>query len=109
MDITKEIFCRACHAPVLPSAYFCSQCGKKLKEPPLSTSAAKQILVYFVSFFLTPFGLGYAFKYLKQPGLKARIIGVVAILLTILAIVLMILIVKTFYGFVYGSVNTLDF
>lgn len=109
MDISKDMFCPSCHAAVLSAAYFCSQCGKKLKEPPLSTSPTKQIVVYLVSFFLAPFGLGYAFKYLKQPNAKARMIGIVALILTILAIVLMVVIVKTFYGFVYGPFNTLTF
>ena len=78
---------------VCPSAnYFCPNCGKKLKDKPLSTSAAKQIAVYLISFFLPPFGLGSGIKYLKQEDGKSKAIGGVAILLTIMAIIITILI-----------------
>lgn len=107
MNVFLEIFCPSCHTTVSSSANFCSQCGKKLKELPFSISIAKQILIYFVSFFLAPFGLGYAFKYLKQSNTKARIIGVVAIILTIFGIITVILTAKTFTDSFYGSFNAL--
>ena len=68
MSNAVETLCSSCHNTVSDSANFCPQCGKKIKEPPLSTTVARQILIYCVSFFLAPFGLGYAFKYLKQRG-----------------------------------------
>jgi hypothetical protein len=38
--------------------------------------------VYLLSFFLPPFGLWPAFKYLFQSDAKSKIVGVVAIILT---------------------------
>ncbi len=105
MNNALEILCPLCHNAVSDSANFCSQCGKKLKEPPLSTTVARQILIYSVSFFLAPFGLGYAFKYLKQRDRKTRTIGIVSLALTILAIVSVILISKAFMDSLYGSFN----
>lgn len=106
-DTTTEIFCPSCHAVVPAAAKFCAQCGKKLKEQPPSTTVAKQILIYLVSFFLAPFGLGYAFKYIRQRDPKARAIGVVSVVLTIIAIALMIWLSKTFTDSLYGSFNGL--
>lgn len=104
-----EVLCPLCHNAVSDSANFCSQCGKKLKEPPLSTTVARQILIYCVSFFLAPFGLGYAFKYLKQRDAKTRTIGIVSLALTIIAIVSVILISKSFMDSLYGQFNASNF
>jgi len=85
----SEIICSKCqtHFPSSPILYFCPNCGNKLKDKALSTSTGKQIGVYLISFFLPPFGLWPAIKYLKQPNSKAKIIGWVAIVLTIFSIV----------------------
>ncbi|OHB21813.1 MAG: hypothetical protein A2939_01805 [Parcubacteria group bacterium RIFCSPLOWO2_01_FULL_48_18] len=85
------------------------QCGVKLKEPPIATSAKKQMVIYFISFLLAPFGLGYVVKYLKQSDPKARKIGITALILTILAIALMMWTSKIFLGSYYGPMNTLRF
>ena len=107
MDTIKEILCPSCLAVLPSSAYFCSQCGTKLKESPVSISASKQVIIYFISFFLAPFGLVYVFRYLKQPDHKARKIGVIALMLTILGISLTIWASKEFMNSYYGLLNTL--
>ena len=88
--------CKICKQPIQISWNFCPNCGNTLRVRPLSTSIGKQLLIYAVSFFLPPFGLGYAFKYLKQDDTKAKIVGVISILLTILSVVGMIIAFKNF-------------
>lgn len=106
MDTMPEItVCPSCQAVVTTTANFCSQCGRKLKNAPLSTSAAKQIIIYLVSFFLAPFGLGYAFIYLKQSNTKARTIGIISLVLTVLAIVAVISIATAFMKSYYGALD----
>lgn len=78
--------CRYCGNQVPPDAYFCPACGKQLREKELSTSVAKQILIYAVSFFLPPLGLMWTFKYLKQESQKAKNIGIISLVLTVVAI-----------------------
>lgn len=108
MDTIPEIIvCPSCQAVASTTANFCAQCGKKLKDTPLSTSVGKQIVIYLVSFFLAPFGLGYAFTYLKQPNTKARTIGIISLVLTVLAIVAVISIATAFMKSMYGSLDTL--
>lgn len=58
-------------------------CGKKLRKVPRSTSAGSQIKIYLISILFPPFGLVPGFIYLFQKGIKAKIIGLTAILLTI--------------------------
>jgi hypothetical protein len=44
--------------------------------------------VYLLSFFLPPFGLWPAFKYLFQSDAKSKVVGVIAIILTGVSIAL---------------------
>lgn len=97
--------CPSCHTAISAAGNFCPQCGVKLKEPALSTSIGKQTLIYFVSFFLAPFGLHYAIKYLKQSDSKAKLIGVVSLVLTISAILLMFWITSSFINTLYQLLN----
>lgn len=82
--------CKFCHFQVLPTYYFCPNCGKKIKEPPLSTSIGKQIYVYALSVALPPLGLWPGLKYLLDKRPSAKIIGIIAIVLTILSTVITI-------------------
>lgn len=68
------------------------------KDKPLSTTTAKQLSIYFLSFFLPPFGLWPAIKYLKQEDRKSKAIGLIAIFLTVLALTVSIF-------FTLGSIN----
>jgi uncharacterized membrane protein YqaE (UPF0057 family) len=77
--------CHYCGKSILLSDYFCPNCGKRLKDKPLSTSILRQIFVYLLSFFLPPLGLWPAVKYLKQADDKSRMIGFIAVTLTIIS------------------------
>src|SRR3990172_6750980 len=83
--IEASTACNVCKQPIQVNWNFCPNCGNTLRIKPLPTSVLKQLLIYAVSFFLPPFGLGYAFKYLRQNDRKTRIIGMVSIILTILS------------------------
>ena len=99
--------CPKCHATVAATVNFCPRCGAKLKEPPISISFGRLAFVYLISFFLAPFGLVFAFKYLRQPDPKARTVGIVVIILTILAIALTILTANMFTRWEYQLINDL--
>src|SRR5438552_17873142 len=80
--------CPSCKTLTYAVYFFCPTCGKQLRAKPLSTSIGKQIGIYLLSFFVPPFGLWPAFKYLTQKEMKAKIVGLVAIILTILSLVI---------------------
>ena len=97
--------CKSCHS-ISPNTYFfCPNCGKKLKEKPLSTSFSKQAILYLISFFLPPFGLPQGIKYLRQNGGKQKAIGITIILLTIASISISIMIVNSFMSSVSKLYN----
>ncbi|MFA6364861.1 MAG: zinc ribbon domain-containing protein [Candidatus Paceibacterota bacterium] len=94
MESIVQKRCLKCNTEVSDDAYFCLHCGESLRDKEIDTSVLKQVRIYLVSFFLAPFGIGYAIKYLKQREEKPKIIGVVALLLTILAILTVVYITQ---------------
>lgn len=112
-----ETTCPSCHTSIPAGANFCPRCGMKFtegpeeargKESPLSTSAGKQTFIYLFSFFLAPLGIGYAIKYLKQRNNpEARRIGIIVIMLTVIAVVLMFWISSAFTQWELGTINSL--
>jgi len=108
MESTIQKQCPKCKSEVSEMAHFCSNCGHSLKSRPEDTSILKQILVYFVSFFLAPFGLGYAFKYLNQSDKKSKMIGIISLILTFFAIITVIFTAKKYLEQEYGFLNLIN-
>lgn len=105
MDQQPSLLCPVCHYPIKQEYYFCPNCGKNLKPAPLSTSLEKQIGVYLLSVFVPPFGLIPSIRYLTQKDEKSKMVGMVALLLTVLSTV-----ITTYYTFqfVSGFTKTVD-
>jgi hypothetical protein len=80
----EDLSCSGCHQPVNQNDYFCHECGKKLRSPPLSTSISSQIWLYIKTLLLPPLGLIWGFRYLRQPDTKSKLIGWIAIIITII-------------------------
>jgi hypothetical protein len=87
----EQKFCPKCQFPILETYYFCPNCGKNLKLKPSATSALTQIGIYLLSALLPPLGLWPGIKYISQESGKAKIIGAIAIFLTIVSTVVTIL------------------
>lgn len=90
MENNLPLICPVCQTVLPQNSNFCFICGKKIKEPPVSTTILRQIALYALSFFLPPLGLWPAIKYLCQEDQKSKIIGAVCVVLTILSTVLTI-------------------
>jgi hypothetical protein len=98
--------CRFCHSPAEEAFFYCPVCGKKLKEPPVSTSVLMQILAYAISIFLPPLGLAYTFKYLRQGQAKARVIGWITLFLTIISCIVTIKLTLDMMSYLTSSINS---
>lgn len=98
--------CKYCKNSIPINVFFCPICGKKLKEPPPSTDIMKQLSVYSVSIFLPPLGLIPAFKYLLAKERKAKIIGFIALGLTIASTVITIIYSVKIYNQVTSQINS---
>ena len=106
LDTMEQKFCAACQSPILDTFNFCPVCGKKIKEPPVSTSIGKQIGIYLLSIFLPPLGLFPGIKYLLQSNGKAQIIGAIALVLTFLSIAISVWLTIGIMNQVNGFINS---
>ena len=95
------IKCKECGHEISDEALVCPNCGKPQRDKPPLVSLSRQVVVYFVSLFLPPFGLWYVWKYLKQKDGKFKKIGIVALILTIISIIITI----WFTGKLVDSIN----
>lgn len=77
--------CKYCKSAVQESFYFCPNCGRKLKEPPFKFSIGKTIVILLGSFLLPPIGLIPGIRYFLKNDIRAQIIGILAIALTIIS------------------------
>ncbi len=107
METISQKQCPKCNAGASEEAYFCYNCGQVIKPRPENTSVSRQILIYLISFFLAPFGLVFAFKYLSQPDKKSKTIGIISIILTVVSIGGVLLLGKVFIDQQYDDVMRL--
>lgn len=82
--------CPYCHQPILPSYYYCPNCGTNLAAGALSTSEGAQALLYIFSIVLPMLGFllvskWKGWKYYKSQDPKTHQIGQIAIALVVLS------------------------
>lgn len=75
--------CQVCHQPVLPSYYFCPNCGAPIRPAPLSTTPATQAWIYALSVALPLIAFlaiskWPGLKYIRSKDKEARRIGMIA-------------------------------
>lgn len=102
------IKCKECGREISDEALACPNCGKPQRNKPPSVSLSRQIIVYLVSLFLPPFGLWYAWKYLKQKDGKSKKIGIAAIILTVISIIFTIWFIEGFVNLINQILNSVN-
>lgn len=100
----EQTICKFCGQQVFTNYYFCPYCGKKLIEPPITI--LKEIGIYLLSVLLPPLGLWPGIKFLMQKDKRARRVGVIAIILTIVSTVLTIYLSIIAFDSINKIVNT---
>lgn len=100
-----EARCPSCHMIVRPTDYFCFNCGKSLLLKPLSISTGRQILIYLGSFLLPPLGLFWGWRYLRQGERKSKIVGLIAIILTVISLIITL---QLAFGFINSYTSQLN-
>lgn len=74
--------CKSCQNPVSPTYFFCPYCGRKLRQPPLSTSVGKQIGIYLLAVFFPFFSIIPGIRYIRQSDSISKSVGIVTLLLS---------------------------
>ncbi len=98
--------CSACNFPLTETFSFCPNCGKKIKDPPVSISLATQIGIYLLSILLPPLGLWPGIKYIVKHDQKAQTIGMIAILLTIVSTIFTLWVTFAAFNQLNQTINT---
>ena len=86
IPVPASTLCPQCHRPIPATANYCSNCGKKLNEPPLSTSIETQAWIYAFSIILPSICFlavrhWPGIKYARSGDRKRKQIGFIAIAL----------------------------
>ncbi|HUD05171.1 MAG TPA: hypothetical protein VMR59_04245 [Patescibacteria group bacterium] len=100
----EQTVCPFCHFVISENMYFCPNCGKKIKEPPITT--LKEIGVYLLSVFLPPLGLWPGIKYLFSKDQRTKRAGVIAIILTLISSIITIWISVALFNNLSQSLNS---
>lgn len=79
--------CPVCHIAVRPTDFFCFNCGKNLHAPPPGITPADQIKLYLGSVFLTPMGIIWGLRYLREDNQTSKIVGIIAMILSIVTLI----------------------
>ena len=95
MDKSSFLVCLVCHQPILAQYYFCPNCGAKINEASLSTTALTQVGIYAFSLILPMICFIFVtrwpgVKYFKSNDPKAKEIGQIAWALLIFSTVVTI-------------------
>ena len=94
VPLPTSLLCPVCHQSVQPEFYFCPNCGKKIKEKPLSVSGATQAWIYALSIVMPAIAflaISYwpGVRYLKSDDENAKRIGIIATVLMIVSTVVL--------------------
>jgi hypothetical protein len=106
--------CLVCHQPILPQYYFCPNCGAKINEAPLSTTAGTQTWIYFFSIILPMICFIFVtrwpgIKYYKASDQKTHRIGQIAWVLLILSTIITIWLVYVWtQSMIQSSINSIN-
>ena len=101
-----NITCSQCKAVTATTSYFCPNCGKQLRKKPISTSVGKQIYIYAISVLFPPLGLWWGIPLLFQSDSKSKIVGLVAIVLTVVSVFITIKLFFDFYQSLTSDFNS---
>jgi len=112
--IMEPNICQVCHQPLLPTYYFCPNCGTKINSAPLSTSIWTQIGIYAFSIILPLMAFIFITKwpgtrYYKSLDPKIKRIGQIAWTLLILSTLITIWLVYIWtQSFIASSLSSIN-
>ena len=103
-----DAHCKRCHNQVSETFYFCPHCGYKIKEPPYHFSIIGTISILLISFLFPPFGLIPGFKYLRKDDKRAKLVGILAIVVTGIALFLFAYFIQLYLNMLNNTINSIN-
>lgn len=105
-EYMEENVCSMCHVMVRPTDYFCYNCGKNLHQKPPSITLFDQVMLYLGSIFLAPMGVIWGIRYIRQEDQKSKIVGLVAMTLSVIVIIVVLQYTLSFLHSVSSQVGS---
>jgi hypothetical protein len=112
--VSTEEICSMCHQPILPTYYFCPNCGNNLASPPLPTTVFAQTKLYLHSVVLPSIcfitiGRWKGIQYVQASDQKTKTIGLIACVLIALSTLFTFwLVVSTTQKIVNTSIQSIN-
>ena len=100
-----NISCRSCKKEIDDSLSFCSYCGQKTNIKGLGLTTAQKTRIYLASFFLSPLGLIWFFKFFRDDNLENRKVGYISLVITLVPLVLVLVIGGTLSNYLFGYIE----
>lgn len=100
--------CPTCGINIEPNYNFCPHCGKSVKELFKGVEIIQQMYIYFVSIFFPPLGLVWTFRYSKYPLRNVRLVGLVALILTLFSLITSTIIIYQLFHQIQTSASNFD-
>ncbi len=100
--------CHACGSVLAPDDIFCSHCGATVASVVETVGLWKQIWIYFVSIVFPPFGFIWTWKYLRSDNFELKRVGIIATVLTVVAIIVTIWVTLGFFQGMQSQLNAIS-
>jgi len=81
-------------------------CGKNIKESTLPISMGSQVTTYLVSLLFPPLGLWPGVKYLTSKRPNGKMVGTIALLITLVATILLFVITIQIANRISAEINS---
>lgn len=84
LAVPGKLTCKYCYTEIKDDFFFCPHCGKNIKDIPFKFSIFKTLGLIIFSILLPPLGIVPGFTYLRKKDFKAKVIGIILIVLSII-------------------------
>ena len=100
--------CSNCKKEIASEDIFCPHCGHKTDRPGTVLTSPQRIKIYLASFFLSPFGLIWFFKYFRDENPENKKVGYAALVITLLPLILTMIIGARYIKSFSTIINTYE-
>jgi hypothetical protein len=87
-----DVLCSSCKKEIDEGVNFCPYCGHRLNLTGAVLTSTQKIRIYLASFFLSPFGLIWFFKYFRDDELENRRVAHTSLIITLVPLTLILVI-----------------
>lgn len=100
--------CPSCKKEIDLGSEFCSHCGHKLSIASSTLTSRQKTGIYLGSFFLSPLGILWFFKYFRSDNAETKKVGYASLIITIVPLVLTLVIVGRYLSSVSNIIDVYE-